>query len=85
MSDDQLRERALASLRRKAEFRTHLVIYVLVNAMLVAIWAVTSGGFFWPIFPMLGWGIGLGAHAWASFGRQGPTEDQIQREMDRLR
>lgn len=85
MSDAELREQAVASLEKKAEFRTHLVVYVLVNAMLIALWAMTSGGFFWPIFPLLGWGIGLGMHAWEAYVRQNPTEDLIQREMERLR
>lgn len=56
-----------------------------MNTLLIAIWALTSRGFFWPIFPMLGWGIGLSIHAYEAFGRRGPSEDQIQREMDRLR
>jgi hypothetical protein len=44
-------------------FRTHAITYGLVMAMLVAIWLLTSpGGYFWPIWPMLGWGIGLAAH-----------------------
>lgn len=85
MSDQELRERAVASLEKKAEFRTHFVVYILVNAMLVALWAMTSGGFFWPIFPILGWGIGLGMHAWETYVRQEPTEDRIQREIERLR
>lgn len=46
-----------------AVFRSHLVMWALVNAFLVGIWALTSpGGFFWPFFPAAGWGIGLGAH-----------------------
>lgn len=85
MDEQELREHALASLKRKAEFRTHLITYILVNTMLIAIWAVTSRGFFWPIFPMLGWGVGLGVHAFEAYGRSAPTEDRIQREMDRLR
>jgi class 3 adenylate cyclase len=43
--------------------RIHATIYVVVNVMLVAIWAASGGGYFWPIWPILGWGIGLGAHA----------------------
>jgi len=31
--------------------------------MLVGIWAASGGGYFWPIWPILGWGIGLGCHA----------------------
>jgi hypothetical protein len=37
----------------------HVRAYVGVCAMLVAIWALTGGGYFWPIWPILGWGIGV--------------------------
>jgi class 3 adenylate cyclase len=43
--------------------RMHATVYVLVNVMLIAIWAASGGGYFWPIWPILGWGIGLGCHA----------------------
>jgi class 3 adenylate cyclase len=33
--------------------------------MLIGIWAASGGGYFWPIWPILGWGIGLGCH-WAA-------------------
>ena len=38
-------------------------VYVLVMAMLVGIWAVTGMGYFWPIWPMMGWGIGIAGKA----------------------
>jgi hypothetical protein len=31
--------------------------YVGVSLMLVAIWALTGMGYFWPVWPILGWGI----------------------------
>src|SRR3954462_5286211 len=43
--------------------RIHLTVYLIVNALLIGIWAATGGGYFWPIWPILGWGIGLGCHA----------------------
>ena len=43
--------------------RIHTTVYVLVNVLLIAIWAASGGGYFWPIWPLLGWGIGLGCHA----------------------
>ena len=47
-------------------FRANATSYLLVMALLVAIWAITSpGGYFWPIWPMLGWGIGVAAHGLA--------------------
>jgi Domain of unknown function (DUF1707)/2TM domain len=49
----------------RAEFAEHLRTYVLVMALLVAIWALTGMGYFWPVWPALGWGIGLVSHAGA--------------------
>jgi hypothetical protein len=43
--------------------RTHERTYVAVMLLLVAIWALTGMGYFWPIWPMLGWGIGVLADA----------------------
>jgi hypothetical protein len=84
-SEEQLREQAVKRLNKKRDFRTHLLMYVLVNAMLVVIWAVTDSDFFWPIFPILGWGIGVAANAWDVYGRKPITEDEIRQEADRLR
>ena len=82
---DSLREQAIVRLKKKRDFATHVVVYVLVNAFLVAIWAFTGRDFFWPIFPILGWGIGLGANAWDVYGRKPISEGVIEREMSRLR
>lgn len=86
-SKQDLRDQAVERLKKKRDFKTHILIYVLVNAFLVVIWAVTSDGdtIFWPIFPIVGWGIGLAANAWEVYGRRPITEDEIRREADRLR
>jgi hypothetical protein len=84
-AEDELRRRAVKRLRAKAGFWTHLVVYLAVNAFLVTIWFFTGTGFFWPIFPIAGWGIGVAANAWDVFGREPVTEERIQREMDHLR
>ena len=42
----------------------HAVAYVMVNLLLAAIWYVSSADFFWTVFPVFGWGIGLAFHAW---------------------
>lgn len=85
-SDDELRERALHSLKKKAGFRNHLIVYVLVNLLLVVIWALSGAGYFWPVWVIGGWGIGLGIQAWDAYGPTGGiTEDQVSSEMDKLR
>jgi 2TM domain len=80
-----LRQAAIRSLKKKRDFRSHVVAYVSVNAMLVGVWAVTGANFFWPIFPIIGWGIGLGFNAWDVYGRKPITEEEIRREQERLR
>ena len=47
----------------RAEFQAHLRTYLMVMALLVAIWALTGAGYPWPVWPALGWGIGVAAHA----------------------
>jgi 2TM domain len=79
-----LRDRAITRLKKKRDFGAHVLAYVLVNAVIVAIWAVTGTGFFWPIFPMLGWGIGLAFNAWDVY-RRDLTEAEIEREIEALR
>ena len=41
-------------------WRVHLITYLAVIAgLLWLIWALTGAGYPWPIWPMLGWGVGL--------------------------
>jgi uncharacterized membrane protein len=84
IEDADLRARALARLNKKREFFTHLFVYAVVNAVLIAIWAMTGATFFWPIFPLLGWGIGVVFHALDVYQRP-ISEERIEQEMDELR
>jgi 2TM domain len=79
-----LRDRAVKQLKKQRDFHGHLLVYLLVNAFLVAIWAITGHGFFWPVFPIVGWGIGVVMNAWDVYGRREISEEDIQREMERL-
>lgn len=83
-SEDELRAAAVKRLKAKREFKQHLLVYVAVNALVVGIWYLTSTGFFWPIFLVGGWGIGVVMHAWDTFSPEA-TPQQVAAEMDRLR
>ena len=48
--------------RRRRRLSPQLAPFLAVNLMLVVIWAATGAGYFWPIWPILGWGIGLLPH-----------------------
>jgi hypothetical protein len=43
-------------------WRAHLASYVAVILGLWLVWALTGGGHPWPVWPMLGWGMGLLGH-----------------------
>jgi hypothetical protein len=45
---------------------------------------VTGAGFFWPLFVMAAWGIGVIMNIWDVY-RAEPTEAEIRREMERLK
>jgi hypothetical protein len=49
--------------------RSHERAYLATMLLLVAIWALTGAGYFWPIWPMLGWGIGVVADTGGRLGR----------------
>ena len=80
---DERRAAAVARITEKREFRNHALIYCAVNALLVVIWAASGAGYFWPIWAIGGWGIGLAAHAWRVHGRKPISEAEIIEEMHR--
>ncbi len=83
MAEDGKDERAVAITRltNKRDFRMHLGSYVIVNLMLVGIWATTGQNHFWPIWVILFWGVGLAFHGWWAYLAKPFTEDEIEREM----
>jgi hypothetical protein len=78
------RDRAVTQLKKQRDFRGHVLVYVLVNAFLVVTWAVSDAhGFFWPVFLIAGWGIGVIMNAWDVYWRPQITDQDIQREIER--
>ena len=86
-SDDELRQEAIKSIRRKQAFKQTVFAYVVVNLLLIGIWALSgTDNYFWPIWVIGGWGIGLAFQAYDAYGRSRTiSEDQIASEMQRMR
>jgi len=83
--DSELRDRAIRHLKKRRDFHAHLLVYVLVNAFLVVIWWMTTpNGFFWPVFPIVGWGIGVVMNAWDVYFAEEFGEEDIHREIERM-
>ncbi len=83
MGNDERREAAVNRLKTQRDFKISLLAYIVVNAFLVVIWVLGDGGSFWPIWPILGWGIAVVFQAWNAYFKKPISEDDIRREMER--
>ena len=85
---EDLRGVALKQIKKRRDFRAHLVVYLLVNLLLWGIWVVVGiaddFGFPWPLFVSAGWGVGVLINAWDTYGATPITEQEVQEEMQRL-
>jgi hypothetical protein len=85
-TEDELHEIAKRRVEARSGFMIHAAIYVIANLGFVIIWALTGGGYPWFMWPLIGWGIGITAHALGFlFGPGRPREARaIEREVERL-
>lgn len=74
--------------KKRAGFKLHLVTYLTVNAFLWLIWLVTTsqedrtGLAPWPIWPLMGWGIGLALHFVFTYIIKYDEKEAIQKEYE---
>ena len=68
-------------LQRWRDFQAHLLAYLVVNLAFIAIWATNGRGFFWPAFPLLGWGAGLSFQHFHVALRGQITDEEVSRRI----
>ena len=85
MTEDQERADARKRIEDKRGFWNFFIVFLVVSAGLIGIWAISGGGFFWPVFPIGGMGIALALSAWGVFGERPITDADIDREVERQR
>lgn len=86
LTDEEIRKLAKA----RAGWKVHAAIYLIVNVFLAALWWITMGAAgvdtsvwtYWPIWPHLGWGIGVAIHGFVVYGA---ASDWERREEAKLR
>jgi hypothetical protein len=86
MNNEQQKDEQLWKIAKaRVAFRWSFASYFIVNAMLVVVWFFTSGldSYFWPIWPMMGWGIGIAFQYFNAFHTNGPAS--VQREYEKLK
>ena len=82
--EDELRTEAKKRVEKRRDLGTHFVVFLVVNAALIAVWALTGGGYFWPAWFLGLWGVGLIMNVWDVYFRRPVTEHDIEQEMKRL-
>ena len=88
MTDEEIYQVARKRVEEKKGFFTHLATYIVVNVVLVIIWALTGADYPWFVWPLFGWGVGLVFHFLGVFGFHRGTaweSREIEKEAERLR
>ena len=87
MSEEQIYEEAKRRVGEKKGFYAHVLSYVLVNIMLVFIWAFASGGGYpWFLWPLVCWGIFVLIHYLRVFILENKGDKAaIEKEAEKIR
>ena|SRR5215211_4473625 len=81
-AEESVRVAARKRIEKRRNLQGGFVAYVVVNAFLVAVWAMTGGGYFWPAWILAGWGVGMLLGLW-DYLRGPVTEADVDDEVRR--
>ncbi len=84
--DEQLRKETRKRVKDKQGVKQLTGIFLIVWAILIGVWWLSGGGYFWPAWAILGMGIGLAFAWWAAFGPPGAVSDeQVEAEVRKMK
>ena len=79
--------------QKRAQFKKHLTTYIIINGFFWVIWFIGDfmqfgnehygSSYPWPIWPMLGWGIGLAFNYFEAY--HGDKNTLADREYEKLK
>jgi hypothetical protein len=73
--------------KKRASFRSHLATYIIMSIFFWAVWYFSGGWQYnrslpWPVWPMLGWGIGVAFHYIGAYVTH--RQSSVDREYEKL-
>jgi hypothetical protein len=87
-TDDWKYKIAKKRVKKVKGFFGHLTTWLIFSAFFIFLNIASSGGGFWAIWPIMGWGLGVAFHAIGVFGMPGLGKDweekMLEREMARM-
>lgn len=57
-----IEQRIFEQAKRKVGFKIHFTIFILLIPVNWIIWYFTDRNYLWPVWPLLGWGLGILFH-----------------------
>ena len=75
--------------QKRVSFRSHFTVYIVMNLFFWILWyfsgqRTTGGnGLPWPVWPMVGWGIGVFFHYMGAYVY--PKNNSVEREYQKLK
>ena len=69
---------------RRRWLARHAAVFSVLAPLDVSVWLLSGGGFFWPVFPLLGFSALLAAHAWVLSRTSPEREEQLLTRVSSL-
>ncbi len=85
MTDD-IREVARKRIKARRDFWYMILVFVILTALFVVVWALSGMGYFWPMWPLFGFAIATVFSALSTFGpgSRPISEQHIDDEVRKL-
>ena len=86
LSDEQIYEEAAKRVKDRKRFYSGLATYLIVNAVLVVIWALSGRGYMWFLWPLGIWGVFvLGDYLRIFVFKQRSDASAIEKEVEKMK
>ena len=86
LSEEQIYKEASRKVKDRKRFYGGLATYLIVNAVLVIIWALSGQGYMWFLWPLGIWGVFvLGDYLRVFVFGKGSDQQAIEKEAEKIR
>jgi len=86
MTEEQIYEEASKKVRDRKRFYGGLATYLIVNAVLIVIWALSGQGYMWFLWPLGIWGVFvLGDYLRIFVFGKGSDQQAIEKEVEKMK
>lgn len=83
--DPRLEKEARKRVKAQQSVKQLTGVFLIVWAILIAVWWLSGGGYFWPAWAILGMGIGLAFTWWGAYGpREEVSDAAVDKEIRRM-